>query len=266
MRARILFWVLCVVGFSDGVRSEDQDSMSIGPRYHLESGFDHDGAIGDNLSWGKSMPLYKRYPEVVKIALPAPDFGGLTVEEAIRKRQSERSFADKPLTLKQLSQLLLSADGITHKRWGTEMRAAPSAGALYPIELYVIVYDVESLDPGLYHFQVSDSSLELVREGDLNPSINAVVFSDDNVGFSPVTFIMSARFARCTQKYADRGYRYTYIEAGAICENIYLQAASLGLATFVVGAFNDAALNRLLEVDGTEEAGLLIMPCGYLSE
>ena len=127
----------------------------------------------------------------------------------------------------------------------------------------MVVSGVESLEKGLYHFQVSDSSLELVEAGDFDQRVHVASNEQSAVGDSPVTIIMSARFDRSTAKYSDRGYRYTYMEAGCICQNIYLQATALGMGTVAVGAFNDDALNRLLGIDGRSEAALLMMPVGY---
>ncbi len=243
--------------------AEEEKKMSIGKRFHYETSFNERGYVGKEVGWGKQVPLYKTYPDAKKIPLPTPDFAGKCVEEIIRSRKSIRSFADSSLTLLHLSQLLLSADGITHSVGDWRMRAAPSGGALYPIETYVAVSKVEGLEPGLYHFQVSDSSLELIKEGDLNRALHKASGEQDAVGYSPITVVLTARFDRCTAKYGDRGYRYIYLEAGAICENIYLQATSLEMGTVAVGAFNDELLNKLLGIDGEDEAALLIMPVGY---
>ncbi len=239
------------------------DFLSIGQRFHFETSFDDSGFKGKNPVFGKSVPLYKAYPDAAKIKLPEPVSTGKVLEDVVTQRHSVRSFADKPLGLDQLARLLLTADGLSHKQGNWEMRSAPSGGALYPIELYLIVSRVEALEKGLYHFQVSDSSLELVGAGDFAQAVHVASNEQSAVGNSPVTIIMSARFDRSTVKYSDRGYRYTYMEAGCICQNIYLQATALGMGTVAVGAFNDDALNELLGIDGQSEAGLLIMPVGF---
>ncbi len=244
-------------------KAEGEDSMSIGQRFHYETGFSEKGYKGERISWGEKVPLYKRYGGVPKVKLPEADFEGMSVEQAIGERRSERDFTDQSISLEMLGQVLLSADGITYSGAGYDFRAAPSGGALYPIEVYVIAGNVDSLADGLYHFQVSDSSLELIRKGDFRESAHKAANEQDAVGSSPVTIILTARFDRSTVKYADRGYRYIYIEAGAISENVYLQATSLGLGTVVVGAFNDDVLNGLLGIDGVNEAALLLMPLGF---
>ncbi len=245
------------------VKSSQMDSMSIGQRFHNETSFGDKGYKGKDISWGGQVPLYKKYESASKVKLPTPVFEGMSVEKAIRERRSKRYFVDRPMTLKQLAQILLSADGVTDSLGGYDFRAAPSGGALYPIETYVIVLNVDTLANGLYHFQVSDNSLELVKEGEFGLQIHKAANEQEAVGSSPVTLILTARFDRSTVKYGDRGYRYVYIEAGAICENTYLQATSLGMGTVAIGAFNDDAVNRLLGVDGVSEAALLIMPVGF---
>jgi SagB-type dehydrogenase family enzyme len=257
-----LFVVMLTFVLTAYVNAEQEENMSIGRRFHYETSFGDQGYKGKDIGWGGQVPLYKEYESASKVKLPTPDFEGLSVEEAIRKRRSERYFADKPMTLEQLAQMLLSAGGITYSSNGWDFRAAPSGGALYPMEIYVIALNVGTLANGLYHFQVSDNTLELIKEGDFGRQIHKASNEQEAVGTSPVTLILTARFDRSTVKYGDRGYRYIYIEAGAICENIYLEATSLGLGTVAVGAFHDDALNRLLEIDGINEAALLVMPVG----
>ena len=242
--------------------SNQGTQMSIGERFQYETGYGDDGFRSDDISWGKDVPLYKEYPKARRVKLPTPTFSGKTVEQAIHERRSHRQFTKRALTLKELARLLVSADGLTDK--DEELRAAPSGGALYPIELYVTAHDIEGIDSGLYHFQVKDTSLELVKAGDFSDSVHVASNEQETVGASPCTIIMTARFDRSTKKYADRGYRYTYMESGAICQNIYLQATSMGMGTVAVGAFNDDALNALLEIDGRSEAALLMMPVGRI--
>ncbi len=238
------------------------DSMSIGERFHFLTGFGDEGYRQKEPAWGKLIPLYKSYEGAPRYRLPAPRQGALTVDEAIRTRRSERRFRPDPIPLPALAGLLVSADGLT-AGGRTERRAAPSGGALYPIETYVVVTGGDSLPDGLYHFQAADSSLALLQEGDFRAALHGAAHEQEAVGSSPVTFLFTARFERSTQKNADRGFRYVYMECGAICENLYLQAAALGLGTVAVGSFNDDALNRFLGVDGRAEAALLMMPVGF---
>lgn len=242
---------------------EGTDSMSIGPRFHNETGFGDSGVKGKKIIFGRQLPLYKSYENSPKIKLPEAASLDTSLGQTIKERKSIRDFVRRPLETDKLAALLLAADGITGAGNGFARRSAPSGGALYPIEIYIIADSVRSLAKGIYHFQVSDSSLEMISEGDFNDVIHRAANNQEAVGKSPLTLILTARFERSTEKYADRGYRYTYMESGAICQNIYLAATALSLGTVAVGAFNDDAVNEMLGIDGREEAALLIMPVGF---
>lgn len=257
--------VILLLGVTQLCTVAAQDvSMSIGEKFHYETGFDESGAVSNDLKFGDSLPLYKTYPNDAKVTLPIVEYDGLSVEMAIQMRESVRAFKDSSISLTDLSLLLQAAYGITRHSPDelNSRRSVPSGGALYPMEIYVIIDSVDGLGAGLYHYQAMDHSLEIIQEGYFSEEIHAAANNQACVGQTPLAIILTARFARSTHKYADRGYRYTYIEAGAVCQNIYLQATSLGLGTVAVGAFDDAAVNELLQVDGTSEAALLIMPVG----
>ncbi|MCX8012153.1 MAG: SagB/ThcOx family dehydrogenase, partial [Desulfobacterota bacterium] len=134
------------------------------------------------------------------IKLPTPNYQGITVEEAIKKRRSVRSFSKKSLSLLQLSQLLFSAQGITGTRYGHELRAAPSAGALYPLEIYLVVHRVEELSPGIYYYNVAQHSLELLKAGDFRKEITNAALGQEMLAEAKVVFIFSAVFQRTQNK------------------------------------------------------------------
>lgn len=207
-------------------------------------------------------PEFKEYPKLPKIKLPKPEFRGIILEEALRKRRSIREYSKKTLTLSEVSQLLWAAQGITGKIYETFLRTAPSAGALYPFEIYVFINNVENLKQGLYHYFVRDHSLVFIKEGDFRDKLLRASLEQEMVRDAGAVFVLSAIFDRTRSKYGERGYRYVYIEAGHISQNIYLQATSLGLGTVVVGAFLDDEINRLLEIDGKKEAVIAIQPVG----
>jgi SagB-type dehydrogenase family enzyme len=142
------------------------------------------------------------------------------------------------------------------------LRAAPSAGALYPIELYVVVNNVRYLQQGLYHYSSRRHALDLVKTDDYRARITRCCLHQDFVGRAAVALVMTAIFHRTTDRYGQRGNRYVYMEAGHISQNIYLQAASLGLGSVAVGAFNDEKLNTLLGVDGQEEMAIYVHAVG----
>jgi SagB-type dehydrogenase family enzyme len=207
---------------------------------------------------------YKRYPDAELIELPEPNHVGMSVEEAIKTRRSIRSYSTTPVTLQQLSQLLFSAQGITGSAHGQYLRTAPSAGALYPFEIYVVVNRVDGLDRGIYHYVVKEHALELVKRGNFGGHITNAGLNQETLGDAGVTFVLSAIFDRTRSKYGERGFRYVYIEAGHIAQNISLQAVSLRLGSVPVGAFLDKAVNKLIGVDGLKEAAILLLAVGRL--
>ncbi len=242
------------------------DSLTIGPRFQHETSLDESGFKGKSIERGRSLPLYKEYPEAAIIKLPPARPLAATLGESLSKRASARSFSDRAMALTEAAALLNAADGITHTLSQYALRSAPSGGALYPIELYLVASRVDSLQPGIYHFRVVDSSLEAIRDGEFGAALAEAAVDQEWIESAPIVLALTARFERSTQRYADRGYRYTYIEAGAICQNIYLAATALAMGTTAVGAFYDDKVNEILNVDGREEAALLLLPVGYLPE
>lgn len=185
----------------------------------------------------------------------------MSVEEAIARRRSVREYAARQLTLAQLSQLLWAAQGLTEPAHG--LRAAPSAGALYPLEVYAVVKKggVTGLEAGIYHYSIPDNSLTLVKGGDGSSKLKAAARDQDAVGLAAVNLVITAVAERVAVKYGDRAVRYTLLEAGHAAENVFLQAQSLGLASVVVGAFDDEAVGAFLGI-GSEERPVYIQPIG----
>lgn len=236
-------------------------TLPIAERFHLDTAITRENAQSKScaqspLSATKNNAIGKR------IALPAPDFAGLALEECIRKRRSMRDFGAHPITLQQLSQLLFAAQGITAHSFTPSLRAAPSGGALYPFEIYMIINNVEGLPAGLYHFLVHAHQLAFVSAGDYKTTIVDIGLNQQMLGAASVTFILSAVFARTSVKYGERGLRYIYIEAGHISQNLLLQAVSLGLGSVAVGAFVDTEINQLIGVDGIHEAAIYLHAVG----
>jgi len=191
------------------------------------------------------------------IKLPTPQLKGNTsVEEALAKRRSRRKYKDGPLTLEEVGQILWAAQGITAE-WGG--RTAPSAGATYPLEIYLLVGEVKNLSAGLYHYLPSSHTLVKVIEGDLRAELASAALGQKMIEKAPITIVITAIFHRTTDKYGVRGNRYVHIEVGHVAENIYLQAEGLKLATVAVGAFNDEDVKKILQL---KEEPLYIMPIG----
>ena len=197
------------------------------------------------------------------IILPKPKVKGtVSLEESIKKRRSRRSFLDKPLTLEQVSQLLWAAQGITDERAG--FRASPSGGACYPLDLYLVVgkNSVEGLDAGVYHYIVSNHSLEIHLRGDKRRVLALASLGQMFIVRAPVSIVTTVEYSRITSRYGQRGVRYAHIEVGHVGENIYLQAEALGLGTVAVGAFSDGMVSKCLNLSKEHEP-LYIMPVGY---
>ncbi len=196
------------------------------------------------------------------LTLPEPETTGeVSVERAIAERRSRRSFTGEPLTQHQLAQVLWAAQGTTGPRG--RKRAAPSAGATYPMELYVAVGTdgVEGMEAAVYRYLPEEHSLQQAFEGDIRSELAEAALGQDFLAAAPVDVLMAADYSRTTGRYGDRGRRYVAMEAGHISENIYLQAEALGLGTVAVGAFNDEAVEDAFRLPRDLDA-LYVMPLG----
>ena len=199
----------------------------------------------------------------VAMTLPEPNIKGtLAVEQAISQRRTIRAFIPEPLGLNLLSQLLWAMHGVTDK--GGLKRAAPSAGALYPMDVYVVAGkgSVARIDAGVYHYEPGGHRLSLVASGDLREVLAKASLSQMWMARAPANMVITAEYERATVKYRKRGFRYAMIEAGHIGQNLFLQAEALGLKAGIVGAFHDKDIIRVLKLPSSHEP-LLIMPVGY---
>ena len=239
--------------------------LSIGERFHYETSLTWRGVLGDMFrDRPKKPPQYKTYPGLKKVQLPKSEYRGMVLEDAITERRSVRNYSTEAIGMAQLSQLLFAAQGVTGKMYGQPLRSAPSAGALYPFEIYLVVNNVQDLAQGIYHYSVLDHALELIKAGDFRDQITDAGLKQEMLGTAGATFVLSAIFDRIRHKYGERGLRYVYMEAGHISQNIYLQAVSLGLGSVSVGAFLDERVNRLIDVDGRKEAAVYLHAVGRL--
>jgi len=192
------------------------------------------------------------------ITLPEPrQDGEMSVEAALRERQSVREYSGDPVTLAELSQLLWAAQGVTHSRG---RRTAPSAGALYPLELYVVAGRVDGLEKGLYRYRIGDHDLLEVSREDLQGELTAAALGQECIADAAAVIVVAGVVERSAVKYGERALRYVHMEVGAVAENIYLQATALGLGTVYVGAFRDAQVKRVLRMP--EEDPFAILPVG----
>ena len=198
--------------------------------------------------------------ELIKLPRPALK-GSMSVEEALQQRRTVRFFTSRSLDLQQVSQLLWATQGITDPRG---LRTAPSAGATYPLEIYLVAGDrgVTNLTPGVYRYRPVDHALELTLKGDHRTQVARACLSQSWMAAAPVMVVFTAEYQRCTARYGERGIRYTHMEVGHAGENLFLETQALGLAAGIVGAFTDKALRQTLHLPKEHEP-LLVMPVGY---
>jgi SagB-type dehydrogenase family enzyme len=196
-----------------------------------------------------------------EVSLPEPRLRGpLSVEEALARRRSVREYAETPLSFDQLSQLLWAAQGTTERTHG--LRTVPSAGALYPLEVYVAAERIDGLRSGVYRYVPGRHSLRLVLEGSVCEQLCRQALSQEALREAPAALALSAVFARTTGKYGERGRRYVYMEVAHAAQNVSLQAIALGLGTVVIGAFDDESVKSTLGMREDEEP-LYLVPVGW---
>ena len=195
-----------------------------------------------------------------EIKLPQPSLKGeKSLEETLAQRRSIREYLDKEIPLSYLGQILWAAQGITSE-WGG--RTAPSAGALYPLEVYVVARKVENLEKGVYHYVPQLHSLKVLKKGDFNEDLSKAALGQAWVKEAPLNLIITAEFGRTTSKYGERGVRYVYLEAGHAAQNVYLQVTALDLGCVVVGAFYDEAVKNILSLPENHDP-IYIVPIGF---
>jgi SagB-type dehydrogenase family enzyme len=201
---------------------------------------------------------YSKEKKPERVILPQPSSESkVSVEEALLNRRSIRSYKDEALSIKELSQLLWAAQGITSE-WGG--RTAPSAGAKYPLELFIVAGKIRGLEPGLYRYDPYDHSLITQRKGDLREDLAEAALGQSCITDAAVDLVVTGVYERTREKYGERAERYVNIEVGHACQNIYLQAETLKLGTVMIGAFYDEKVAAVLELK--EEEPLAIMPVG----
>jgi len=239
----------------------------VGVIYHQWSKPGIVDALGTVANWGSSVPLYKRYPGAPVVTLGEPDVsGGLSAAEAIARRRSTRTYAAEPMSFLELSRVFHLASGISADRFGNARRTAPSSGALYPVELYPVVHNVEGLERGVYHYAYEEHALELIRAGDFRKRVVEQALMQEFLGQCAVVVFLSQVLQRMRPKYQDRSYRYGLLEIGHVGQNLYIGATSMGLGACGVGAFMDDDINAMLGLDGTEEAVVYMVAVGRIPQ
>jgi len=217
---------------------------------------------------GLEPSFFKEYPQAPRVELPRETLDGAEkLSAVITRRRSVREFSPDPLSLNEISDLLYFTIGVTAvtDAYGIEnfpLRAAPSAGALAPIELYPIFFNPpEGLKMGMYHYNALKHVLEFLIEGDLSEPLVDACLGQEFLARAPMAILFTAVYPRSRWKYGIRAYRYIHLDAGFAGENLYLAATSMGLGTVAIGAFDDEKLSALLGFD-EEELPMLLMPVG----
>lgn len=233
----------------------------IGDRYHNETKYYRDRMTGGRLRREDMVEPFKSYPNAETLSLPEPK---PTLEKflwnILAHRRSIRDYTEEPLSMQELSQLLWATQGVTATHGPYALRTAPSAGALYPIETYILINRVEGISPGIYHYDVLHHRLEALKEGNFGNDIADAALGQDMLAEAGIVFIWTGIIGRSKWKYRERAYRYIYMDAGHICQNAYLTAEALGLGCCSVGAFFDDDVNSIVGIDGEEEIAVYL--CG----
>ncbi|MGB9810511.1 MAG: SagB/ThcOx family dehydrogenase [Dictyoglomus turgidum] len=203
---------------------------------------------------------YAQNGKVIK--LPTPSFkSSLSIEEALLYRRSKRFYKDLPLTTQELSQILWASQGISDSDY--KFRTCPSAGALYPLEVYISILKVEGIESGIYKYTPEKHEIIQLYKNHKRDELYEASLKQEWVKWAPVVLIICASFYKTKARYGERGIRYIYIETGHCAQNIYLQCVSLGLGTVAVGAFDDDEISKILNLPKFEIPTYL-MPIGKI--
>jgi SagB-type dehydrogenase family enzyme len=222
----------------------------------------------------KMAHAYKSYSTAFQIQLPRmwdKSAQSPGIEGVIERRRTARQFTGGSLTVEEVSKLLHYSYGITGATPISQssdeyqyLRSAPSAGALYPLEMYLISWGISGIEPGLYHYSVVHHALELLKTGDFSQHAAEYTFLDDIAKEACTLFLISAIFQRTMFKYNERGYRFVLLDAGHLGQNICLMATAMNLGVLPIGGFLDDELNRLLDIDGVHESVVYPLLVGTL--
>ena len=238
---------------------------TVGDDFQKATKYTRGKSLGGNLKWADKPEIYKSYPACKTVQLPSQlQEGSLRFTEVLQRRKSIRAFSAQPLSKVDLSFLLWASTGIQRIEQGYEFRTAPSAGALYPIETYIAANNLEDLENGIYHYNIRNHLLEEIKTGNFGDDLAHAALDQKMCAAAPVVFVWTAFFRRSKWKYAQRAYRYIYLDAGHIAQNLALAAASITCGSCQVGAFFDDEINSIVGVDGTEESSICLSVVGRL--
>ncbi len=239
-------------------------SSNVGDIFQDETKYSRGNVPTSPLDYSSQPETYKSYPECKLIDLPEPrPASTMSLSKALARRKSVREYSKTQLTIQELSYLLWATDGVSHSGHGYEFRTAPSAGALYPVETYIVANRFSDLPQGVYHYSVKKHALEEIDEGDYSERIASAALDQPMCAGAPVVFIWTAVFERAKWKYKQRAYRYVYLDAGHMAGNLALAAASMGLGSCQVAALYDEEVNKILGVDGADESVIYMSVVGH---
>ncbi len=243
-----------------------QKEEGLGDRYHQETKYSRTKTSWGGLDWENQPSPYKEdLPPLKRFPIRHPSLeGGKPIWEAISARRSIREFTSRPISFSALSQLVWATQGITLRAWGYEFRTAPSAGGLYPIETYLLVNRVEEIPPAIYHYDVKEAQLVLLREGSFGGKLARAGLDQGILEEAAAVFIWTALVERSKWKYRERAFRYIYMDAGHVGQNLYLAATALDLGCCTVGAFFDEEVDRLIGIDGRREISVYMGAVGNM--
>ncbi len=244
------------------------EERGVGDVFQAETKYTPEKIVGRYLDWDAMPDRYKDYDDSFhKVPLPDPKIErAADLWGAISKRRSVRQYkSHRSMLLKELALLLWATQGITAESRQFQFRAAPSAGGLYPIETYLMARNVRDLEPGIYHFRPHRFDLEFLNAGDWSADLANAALGQKIVADAQACFIWTAVVERSKWKYRQRAYRYIYLDAGHIAQNLYLAGTAAGMGVCGIGAFFDDQVNALVGVDGVEETAVYLASVGIIA-
>jgi SagB-type dehydrogenase family enzyme len=238
----------------------------IGPRYQQATMYCRQQMTGRGRPPRPDASEQTAAPPLRELVLPPPEtIAGPGLWATIAARRSHRDFTSDPLTLPQLSQLLWAATGVTASQGGYQLRAAASAGALYPHETYLFISRVQGCPPGLWHYRVQHHRLAQLAEGNFGHELASACLEQEFCATAALVVAFGAVWERCAWKYGDRALRYLYLDAGHLGSHLQLACQALGLGSVNVGAFFDGEVNALAGLDGKHETAVYLTAVGVPS-
>lgn len=241
-------------------------SDKYGDNFQQQSKYFRDKMPVHRLDWNKKPDTYKTYENPIStIELPKPEFDKeIKFWDVIVNRHSTRKFSKEPLSQMDLSLLLFGMTGLTRIFPQFAFRTTPSAGGLYPIEIYPTINNIEGINQGLYHYNIPQHKLECLREGDIRQPVMEACLGQRMAFNSAVNFIWTAIIERSRWKYLQRCYRYIYMDGGHVGQNFYLVTEALKLGACTIGAILDDEINDILGIDGLNETAIYVGVVGKI--